>query len=72
MKEKDWIILRLIFVAIKTEKSHYSIDVVRSILYLSKTYGRKQLMQDIDRGLAIWFASRLDAREVVRRWWTTN
>ena len=27
------------------------------------------LMQDIDRGLAIWFASRLDAREVVRRWW---
>ena len=27
------------------------------------------LMQDIDRGLAIWFASRLDSREVVRRWW---
>jgi hypothetical protein len=29
----------------------------------------EHLMQDIDRGLAIWFASRLDAREVVRRWW---
>jgi hypothetical protein len=27
------------------------------------------LMQDINRGLAIWFATRLDAREVVRRWW---
>ena len=26
------------------------------------------LCQDYDRGLAKWFASRLDAREVVRRW----
>ena len=26
------------------------------------------LCQDYDRGLALWFASRLDAREVVRRW----
>lgn len=27
------------------------------------------LMQDMDRGLAVWFATRLDARAVVRRWW---
>lgn len=25
------------------------------------------LCQDYERGLALWFASRLDAREVVRR-----
>jgi len=26
------------------------------------------LCQDYCRGLSLWFASRLDAREVVRRW----
>lgn len=26
------------------------------------------LCQDYNRKLALWFASRLDAREVVRRW----
>jgi len=27
------------------------------------------LCQDLDRGLAKWFANRLDARVVLRRWW---
>lgn len=26
------------------------------------------LCQDYSRGLALWFASRLDARHVIRRW----
>ena len=26
------------------------------------------LCQDYDRGLALWFASRLDARHTIRRW----
>ena len=29
----------------------------------------KLLCQDLDRGLAKWFANRLDARVVLRRWW---
>ena len=33
------------------------------------TVHSKHLMQDMNSGLARWFSSRLDAREVVRRWW---
>ena len=29
----------------------------------------EHLNQDLDEKLARWFASRLDSREVVRRWW---
>ena len=45
MTKEDWIILRLIFVAIKIDrkKAYDNIDVVRSILHLSRTYGIKKL-----------------------------
>lgn len=51
MKKEDWIILRLIFVAIKTnrKKAYNNIDVVRSILHLSKTYEIKKLNKCIDQ-----------------------
>ena len=36
---------------------------------MNNVWDSKHLMQDMDSGLARWFSSRLDAREVVRRWW---
>jgi len=49
MTKKDWIILRLIFVAIKTNRveAYNNIDVTRSIHHLVMTYGSKQLNECI-------------------------
>ena len=45
MTKEDWIILRLIFVAIKTNRgeAYNNIDVTRSIHHLLRTYGSKKL-----------------------------
>ena len=51
MTKEDWIILRLIFVATKTNRgeAYNNIDVTRSIHYLVMTYGSKKLNKCIDQ-----------------------
>ena len=42
LTKKDWIILRLLLVAIESNKSNSS-EVIRTVLYMRKKYGMKVL-----------------------------
>ena len=51
MTKEDWIILRLIFVACKTDnrEAYNSLDMARAMAHLLRTYGNKQLNECIDQ-----------------------
>jgi len=50
MSKEDWIILRLVIVAIHYNpvKARASAEVFRSIMHIEKTYGRKYMNKCID------------------------
>ena len=51
MTKEDWIILRLIFVATKTNnrEAYHSLDMALAMAHLLRTYGIKKLNKCIDQ-----------------------
>jgi len=51
MSKEDWIILRMLFVAVECDarKTFKSVDAVRTISYLLDKYGRKHVRKCVDQ-----------------------